>query len=236
MILMDNLYAQKIIKIFPTLKNNELYSNILIDVDSFRYISSKEDAQVITQIICTHLNEIHKSQLHCCILDYTAGCGGNILSFCNSLKKVVGIEINEHRCEFLKNNLKLYQINNAQIINTDAKIYNDTKMMELNPDVIFIDPPWGNNWNKKNINHRVSFSSYDIFENFVIDIFLKFEIEYRFNKYVVLKLPKNYDIEFLYSTITKYNYKYSIINIYLYIMNKMLILVLENVFIPSNNT
>lgn len=233
---MENTYTQKIIKIFPTLKNNDLYSNIMIDTESFRYISSKEDAQIITQIICTHLNEIHKSQFHCCILDYTAGCGGNILSFCNNLKRVVGIEINELRCNFLINNLQLYHIDNAQIINMDAKNYNDTKMIELNPDIIFIDPPWGSNWNKKNVNHRINFSSYDIFEHFVIDIFLKFENEYRFNKYVVLKLPKNYDIEFLYETITKYNYKHSLINIYLYVMNKMLIFVLENVFIPPKNT
>ena len=53
---------------------------------------------------------------------------------------------------------------------------------------------------------------------------------------IVLKLPKNYDIEFLYETITKYNYKHSLINIYLYVMNKMLIFVLENVFIPPKNT
>ena len=232
---MDN-HIQKIIKIFPILKNNDLYSNILIDTDSFRYISSKDDAQIITQIICSHLNEIHKSQFHCCILDYTAGCGGNILSFSSNFKKVVGIEINELRCNFLKNNLQLYNINNAQIINMDAKNYNDNIMCELNPDIIFIDPPWGNTWNKKNINHRINFSSYDIFENFVIDIFLKFELQNKFNKYVVLKLPKNYDIEFLYNTITKYNFNNSSISIYLYIMNKMLILVLKNVFISPLNT
>ena len=52
------------------------------------------------------------------------------------------------------------------------------------------------------------------------------------NKFIILKLPKNYDIEYLYNYLNKNNKtkNYNIIS-YLYILNKMLIIVCELEFI-----
>jgi hypothetical protein len=228
---MDNKQLCKLSKIFPPLPNIADFKNILIDEDSYKYISSKEVASIITRIICVHLTLLKKIVSQCVIIDYTAGCGGNTLSFCKTFKSVIGIEMSPERVLYLRHNINLYGFSNATIINDDSTHYNNELMTFTNPDIIFIDPPWGDNWTKMTTNHRIHFGVYDFFEYFIIDIFLKFETNNQFNKLVVLKLPKNYDIEFFYNTVSKYTYSKSFITIHLYILHKMCILVLENTIV-----
>ena len=129
-----------------------------------------------------------------------------------------------------------------EFINNSAITYNEENMLIDNPNVIFIDPPWGGN-EYKNIEFlKIKFGDLYI-EEFVIDIFKKFTKnidEYllsknndnnnnnNFNKFIVLKLPKNFDIENFYYYI-KNNTDYSkfIICSYLYILNKMFLIVCE---------
>jgi len=51
------------------------------------------------------------------------------------------------------------------------------------------------------------------------------------NKFVILKLPKNYDIEYYYNFIKKLHSKYYLLRSYLYILNKMFIIITELSFI-----
>lgn len=217
---MDTQYY-KLPKIFPHLSNVDDYEKIKIDVDSYKYITSKEVANLITKICCKHLLLINKNPLKSNIMDYTAGVGGNVLSFSNYFQSVIAVEINVERYHFLLNNIGVYNCNNITCINDNAVEYNKKNVNIIKPDIIFIDIPWGSLWNKSTINYRVGFDIYDNFEDFIIDIF---NIYISSNdKLVILKLPKNYDIKFLYNYITqKYKLKF-----YLYILHKMIILVIK---------
>ena len=80
----------------------------------------------------------------------------------------------------------------------------------------------------------LNFSSYyrNILEN-VTDIHERQKLTFSNsnNKLIVLKLPKNYDIEHFYNLIKNLNSNYYLSKIYLYILNKMLIVIVELYFI-----
>ena len=81
-------------------------------------------------------------------------------------------------------------------------------MLNIKPNTIFIDPPWGGICYRKNDLLRLSLSDVPI-EELVLDIFNKFRtinispLDSYSNRLVVLKLPKNYDIENFYHYIKK---------------------------------
>jgi 16S rRNA G966 N2-methylase RsmD len=119
------------------------------------------------------------------ITDATAGIGGNTISFCKDFKSVIAIEINKNRFEYLKNNLKIYNLTNYVAINGD--------MMEMiqktEQDIIFIDPPWGG---KSYVEHE----NLDIYiGNIEISKISKDLLDNDNCKLVVLKLPYNYNID-----------------------------------------
>ena len=121
------------------------------------------------------------------ILDMTAGCGGNILSFCNYFNHVIGIECNINRFNILENNLKCYDFNNYTIHCDDSLKYIDDSI-----DVFFIDPPWGGPDYKNMNTMEIGLSGFNIAN-----------IMYLMpcNKLIVLKLPFNYNLIIL----SKYN-------------------------------
>ena len=55
------------------------------------------------------------------IVDMTAGCGGNLISFVLHFKNVTGIELNKERYNMLKHNIKQYKHScNINLINDDC--------------------------------------------------------------------------------------------------------------------
>jgi folate-dependent phosphoribosylglycinamide formyltransferase PurN len=111
--------------------------------------------------------------------------------------------------------------------------YNNEKMLDIKPNTIFIDPPWGGICYRKNDLLKLTLSDVPI-EELVFNIFNKFRtinispLDSYSNRLVVLKLPKNYDIENFYHYIKKnIEDKNYIIVMYVYILNKMFILVCE---------
>jgi len=244
----DNQFIlkNKIIRIFPQLQNPNKYNDIKIDEESLSYITIREIADLTTKIICHHLIKYNLNPQRVKIIDYTAGVGGNILSFSKFFYEVYAIEINYDRYEYLKHNINIYECKNVYCINDSAINFNEKFLTEINPNVVFIDPPWGGNTYKDNETLQLTLGGIKI-ENLVIDIFNKLyehtiknktitiEINNKKiykqnifnNKFVVIKLPKNYDIEFFYETIKKTNINNYVICSYLYILNKMLIIVCE---------
>lgn len=229
-----NSNLSRIKRIFPHLNNNSFYKKILIDDDSFNYITLREVSNEMSKIISIHLINLFMNPLKIKLIDYTAGVGGNVISFSQYFQEIYAIEISPLRASYLINNLKLYEINNVKVINDCSINYNDKQVIYYSPNVFFIDPPWGDDWKKDSTNHRIFISNYTL-ETFIKKIYEKIELMYdkylQFNNYnnrlIVLKLPKNYDIEHLYNQ-TKYfindNYK---VDIYLYVLNKMLLVVYE---------
>ncbi len=147
-------------KIFPEPSNGN-YNGLKVDEEGLYSITHPKDADIISKTIIEILN---KDQLH--IIDLTAGCGGNMISFIKYFKFVTGIEIDKERFKILKENLDKYSKNNY--------------------DIYFIDPPWGGPDYKNNPNIQLYLSNIKI-EDFILTL--------PKNKLIVLKLPFNYNIE-----------------------------------------
>ncbi|KAG6965985.1 hypothetical protein JG688_00006973 [Phytophthora aleatoria] len=73
------------------------------------------------------------------VTDGTACVGGNVLSFCDFFTHVNAIENDSTRVRMLRHNLQVLQKTNAKCIHAN---YLDV-MLELEQDVVFLDPPWG---------------------------------------------------------------------------------------------
>ncbi len=237
----------RIARIFPILKNYNNYEKIKIDDDSFSYITIREIAELITKIISHHLLQFNVNPQKSSIIDYTAGVGGNVLSFSKHFLSVHAIELSELRAEYLKNNIDVYGFKNITVYNESSIDFNENKMLKINPNVIFVDPPWGgvNYKNSESLTLKLGevnieelvVNIIDKFTNYIkkcseeiIDLNekSKYVLNNNNNKLIVLKLPKNYDIEYFYNFILEkantnnYNIKQC-----LYILNKMLIVVIE---------
>ncbi len=227
------IVKNKISRIFPQLKNSNNYLKLMIDEDSFSYITIREIAELTSKIICYHLIKYNINPQKIKIIDYTAGVGGNVISFGKHFNHVYAIEIDKTRSDYLLNNINIYNLKNIKIINDSSINFNKNDMIEINPNVIFIDPPWGGNCYRNNDLLKLNLGDIPI-EELIIDIFDKFytiitnPTNSYSNRFVVLKLPKNYDIEYIYNYIkNNTDKKPYIICSYLYILNKMLILVCE---------
>lgn len=231
----------KIARIFPILKNFNNFSKIKIDDDSFCYITIREIADTISKIICYHLLEHNLNPQKCSIIDYTSGVGGNVLSFGKFFKLVYAIELDKLRAEYLKNNIDVYGYKNIRVINSCAIEFNNNKLIETNPNIVFIDPPWGGAGYKNSDNLILSLGSINL-EELLINMIDKFSIYYKQivdlnpkekynnynNKFIIFKLPKNYDVNYFYNYVKeRNNYDNYNIVMYLYVLNKMLIIVCE---------
>ncbi len=163
-------------KIFPEPSNGN-YNGLKVDEEGLYSITHPKDADIISKTIIEILN---KDQLH--IIDLTAGCGGNMISFIKYFKFVTGIEIDKERFKILKENLDKYSKNNYELLCGDATKYT----FNNNYDIYFIDPPWGGPDYKNNPNIQLYLSNIKI-EDFILTL--------PKNKLIVLKLPFNYNIE-----------------------------------------
>jgi len=208
-----------ILRLFPYLKNIDKAAKLLIDDESIHYISIREYAEKISEIIKLHLELLNINIFESVITDASAGVGGDTISFAKIFKHIYAIEISKLRSEYLINNIEVYDCNNVTVIN-DNSINILNKITDHN--VIFIDPPW-------EPNNEGSYKQYDK----LLLPFCDAPIESLCNKLInptymskvpeiiVLKLPKNYDIVHFYKNINNKTIHY-------YDLNKMIILVIVN--------
>ena len=161
-------------KIFPEPSNSN-YNGLNCDEEGLYSITHPKEADLIS----TTIIEITGTNIS--IIDLTAGCGGNMISFTKHFSKAVGVEINDNRYNILKANLAKYSFNNYEVLCADA-----TKIDYNNYDVFFIDPPWGGPDYKKWINIELYLSDIKL-DDFVLML--------PKNKLIVLKLPFNYNID-----------------------------------------
>ena len=161
-------------KIFPEPVTG-VYTDLDIDNEGLYSITHPFDADIISHNIIEILgsNELN-------ILDMTAGCGGNMISFIKYFTHTTGIEINETRYKILENNMKLYNKTNYNIILGNSIDYINTQY-----DVFYIDPPWGGPDYKKNKQLCIKLSDIDIYD--IILLIPKKSL-------IILKLPFNYNI------------------------------------------
>ena len=170
-------------KIFPLIKNFDM-DKLQYDDEGLYSISHPDDADYISYLILNCVNNNKNLK----ILDTTAGVGGNTISFSKIFSQVVSIEIDKTRFKMLENNVKLYNLNNVNLINDDCKNYLNSEY-----DIIFFDPPWGGPEYK---THK----SLELFlgDQNLINILVKIPK----NKYIILKLPFNYNL----NNLKEYNF------------------------------
>lgn len=215
--------------LFPPISDEKIYQ-LSIDDDSIKYITFPSCAQEISNIIMNNLmdfpcpdkeidpkwNEksLDKRMSRLVITEMTAGVGGNVLNFANYFKFVNAIEIDIIRYNYLKKNVALYNFVNVNCYHDNAikiLVEND----ELVQDIIFVDPPWGGKDYKLHHNLRLSFGDYSI------ESLCKMLFQKAHNKMIVLKLPNNYDFDYLNSELI--NYRVSKVS-----LEKMTIIVIKN--------
>jgi 16S rRNA G966 N2-methylase RsmD len=206
-------------RLFPNVHKKNLYNKLKINRESIMYITTPYDAIKITNIIIKHLKKYNITEENVIITDATAGVGGDTISFASKFKKVYSIEKDNDRFNYLQNNVEVYKFNNVKLYNMDLFniIYNIT-----DHDIIFFDPPWGGKEykNKKFIKLKIEKQE---LENICISLFNKNRNKF-IPKFIVLKLPKNYDIDYFYTRLKEITTK-----IYFYKLNKMIIVVIENI-------
>ena len=173
-------------KIFPE-PSNGIYNGLKVDEEGLYSITHPKESDIISKTI---IDIIGYQDIK--IIDMTAGCGGNMISFIKYFKYVIGIELDKLRYKILKENLEKYSQNNYQLLCYDATKYpfdNDD-----DNDVLFIDPPWGGPDYKNNPDIQLYLSNIKI-EEFILTL--------PKNKLIVLKLPFNYNIDFFKDNIIK---------------------------------
>lgn len=211
----SEIRLKTILRLFPFLNDKSKANKLKIDDESLYFISLREHADNITKIIKSHLVNIGIDPSESTITDATAGVGGNTISFGMNFKKVYAIELDKIRADYLDNNIKVYCLNNVEVVNGDCTLILD----KLDQTVVFIDPPWGGKSYKdyKLLKLQLSSASLEMVCNHLLDK----DIMKVTPKLIVLKLPNNYDIKYLYKTI-------KCKNIYFYDMKKMFIMVIVN--------
>ena len=202
-------------KLFPVYDNKEVLNKVKIDYESVSYISSPIYAEKITKIIINHCKS---NKL--IISDCTAGCGGDSISFLNKFKKVYSFERNLVRYYYLLNNVKQYKLTKKSHIycTNFTKILKDVE----DHDVIYIDPPWGGKSYKDKAIMRITMNNMEL-EDIIIN-FLSNDLMTMIPKLIAIKLPKNYDLKYMYDKLTGVGKNM----IYLYELAKMHIITIEN--------
>lgn len=211
---MDN--RKLILRLFPYINNKNRAKQLKIDSESIHYISLREIANKISNIIKHHLlrNKIQSKNVY--ITDATAGVGGDTISFGMTFGNVNSIEINELRYEYLINNINVYELKNI-------KTYNDNCLSLLatikKQTVVFIDPPWGGKTYKMHKKLKLNIDNIEIETicNNLLDPNKTKSVPYL----IALKLPTNYDLKYLFNNIKSKM-------IYLHKLKKMFIIIIVN--------
>ena len=196
-------------RLFPDVNTLQLHHKLKINQESIMYITIPTDAEQITRIIKNHLAEISREGTDIVVCDATAGVGGNTISFAQHFGKVHAVEVDTERFNYLTNNVNAYRFENVTLHHGDCHVV----VPQIGPqDVIFVDPPWGGKGYKKREKVVLRMGDSD-----VEDTCLRFLTS---AKILVVKLPKNYDVEHFYRRVSPETKR-----IYLYELNKMVIIV-----------
>ena len=180
------IIKEKLFPMFNTKDGINIYDKLMIDNDSVTYISIPNDAELIMRYIDKHCKYMSYNTHELYITDATAGVGGNVISFAKVFKHVNAIELDTQRYQYLCNNINAYEYNNVMCYNDDCLklIYN------LKTDIIFFDPPWGNYKEESKLRLKIG---NEYIENICSNL-INSDI-----KLITLKLPKNYDTDYMLS-------------------------------------
>jgi 16S rRNA G966 N2-methylase RsmD len=191
-----NKRVKTLLRLFPYIEDKEKAARLKIDEESIHFISVREYAERITDIIKYYLNLLNIDAKDSTITDATAGVGGNTLSFGMHFKHVNAIELDEKRSNYLQNNVDIYGLKNINVCTGDS-----IKILPTldNQDVVFLDPPWGGKNYKEHEFLRLQLSDVSI------ETLCNGMMDPKWMKQcpaiIVYKLPINYDIKYFYENV-----------------------------------
>lgn len=205
--------------LFP-LPPSKTYNNLQIDDESVSYITTPGNSDIIASIIDSQIpRHIQRTDVN--ILDATACVGGDSISFGKMFGTVVSTEIDSKRYSMLVNNLKEFELANVIPINEDCmKAYRRLNFL----DIIYFDPPWGGRSYRYEKDLHLTLGDVPI-EDVINTIFNSDPSEKMIRsdiKMVVLKLPKNYDICYLYNSTKRVD-----TTMFMYDLPKMIVVVIK---------
>ncbi len=80
------------------------------------------------------------------VLDVCCGSGGNSIGFARAGCDVTAIELDPERAADARHNAKVYGVaERVQVLTGDARVISTS----IEADLVFIDPPWGRDYDKK---------------------------------------------------------------------------------------
>lgn len=80
------------------------------------------------------------------VIDAGCGVGGNAIAFARKGCHVVAIDSDVERLRMAQHNADVYGVaRNIEFVHGDAA----EELPRLNADVVFVDPPWGADWNRE---------------------------------------------------------------------------------------
>ena len=180
--------------VFPY-KDDTDYTKLKMTPEGLYSITRRRDGEKMIGFIKSKIPDIQKLS----VTDATACVGGDTILFSLYFKKVDSIEWKRDNSVALRNNVEVFGVKNVTLHEGDS-----TKVFNWKTDVLYIDPPWGGpNYYK---NHQL-----DLFiGSYRVDVWIE-EILKQENppKYVILKLPNNYNfsrLQFLPSIHTMHTY------------------------------
>lgn len=206
-------------KIFPCANwSRDQICKLKIDFEALAYITIPCDAIKINKIILNHVS------VKSTVTDLMAGAGGNTIAFAREFYKVYSIEKNDRRFNYLVNNIHAY----AHVIKNDVVYYNGDCFNVVGEitdhNVIFVDPPWGGKKYKTQKYLRIMLShdgkNIDL-EDACIKLMDKTFMK-KIPELIVIKLPVNYDLKYMYKKISKHTS-----HIYIYELVRMVIIVIQ---------
>lgn len=128
------------------------------------------------------------------ITDGCACCGGNAISFvcCGLFRKVIGVEVEALRAGMLRHNVHFAKSKCHLDVETEVLCGSYLDLLaSLKQDVVFLDPPWGGVHYRKEKCVSLHLSGRHL-ADIVADLYKSAGANG--TKYVVLKVPRNFNI------------------------------------------
>ncbi len=118
------------------------------------------------------------------VADAFCGAGGSAIGFARTGKTVIAIDNSRERLRMAEQNATLYDVEgNIEFVCGDCRDI----LPSLNPDSVFLDPPWGGtDYNK---SEKFSLSDFDPDGRELLDL------SFSLTPSVVLRLPKNFAMD-----------------------------------------
>ena len=173
---------------FPS--NKEIDSKKLMITNISKY--SSDNTEIIKKYM-EIISKYIKINTQTIITDGTSNIGGAVINFAQFMK-VNAVERDIDTCNVLKNNIKVYNLEKQ------IKVYCESYvevMMKLKQDIIYLDPPWGGANYKKQKLLKLFLDKENI-NNIINKILNKCKL-------ILLKVPKNFDLNSFIKNINLYS-------------------------------